>query len=156
MRIDLGLVLAIILEGILFVYYADTLFYRKREKYFCYAVIALGYAMHGCICIFGNVIVNALVFIAANFLSFVLCYHIDYKNALFQSAMLLLLSGASEWIVAYIPYFEIPSNPLMFSPTQSFILTMISAMLYLIEIMIVSHLFNSAKYSRYTPAAAMI
>ena len=33
MRIDLGLILAIILEYIFFIYYADTLFYRKRKKY---------------------------------------------------------------------------------------------------------------------------
>ena len=41
MRIDLGMVLAIIFEYIIFIYYADTLFYRKRNKYLCYAIIAL-------------------------------------------------------------------------------------------------------------------
>ena len=43
MRIDLGMVLAIIFEYIIFIYYADTLFYRKRNKYLCYAIIALVY-----------------------------------------------------------------------------------------------------------------
>ena len=33
MRIDLGMVLAIIFEYIIFIYYADTLFYRKRNIY---------------------------------------------------------------------------------------------------------------------------
>lgn len=31
MRIDLGMVLAIIFEYIIFIYYADTLFYRKKK-----------------------------------------------------------------------------------------------------------------------------
>lgn len=44
MRIDLGMVLAIIFEYIIFIYYADTLFYRKRNKYLCYAIIALEYS----------------------------------------------------------------------------------------------------------------
>lgn len=50
MRIDLGMVLAIIFEYIIFIYYADTLFYRKRNKYLCYAIIALVYIADLFIC----------------------------------------------------------------------------------------------------------
>lgn len=63
MRIDLGMVLAIIFEYIIFIYYADTLFYRKRNKYLCYAIIALVYIADLFICARGKIVVNTLTFV---------------------------------------------------------------------------------------------
>ena len=84
MRIDLGLVLAIVIEYILFIFYADTLFERKRNKWICYAIIALGHIANMISCMFGNVLLNSLTSISAYILSFLLCYNISLKNAVFQ------------------------------------------------------------------------
>lgn len=142
MRIDLGMILAIIFEYIFFIYYADTLFYRKINKYICYAVIALGYALHLGVCMFGNVFVNAFTAIIIHIVSFKLCYHISNKNAVFQSVLLDVINVASECIIIFIPRLGIsPNNVVSMTSSQSFILTLASRILYLIGIMIISRVF---------------
>lgn len=142
MRIDLGMILAIILEYIFFIYYADTLFYRKQNKYICYAIIALGYILHLAVCMFGNVIVNTLSAIIIHFICFKLCYHIGNKSAVFQSVLLDAMNVTSEYIIIFIPYLGIlPNDVVSMTPIQSFILTLASRIIYLIGIMIISRLF---------------
>lgn len=46
MRIDLGLILGVALSCIFFIYYADTLFYRKINKAACYCIIGAFYVAH--------------------------------------------------------------------------------------------------------------
>lgn len=68
-----------------------------------------------------------------------MCYHIGIKSALFQSVLLAVLSAASEFLVAFIPYIGIiPNSPVIMSPTQSLILTITSKLFYLIGAMIIS------------------
>lgn len=142
MRIDLGMILAIIFEYIFFIYYADTLFYRKRNKYICYTIIGLGYAFHLAVCMFGNVLINTFTVIIIHFICFKLCYHISNKSAAFQSVLLDAMNAASEYIIIFIPYLGIlPDNVVSMTPAQSFILTLASKVLYLIGIMIISHVF---------------
>lgn len=152
MRIDLGMILAIILEYIFFIYYADTLFYRKRNKYICYGIIALGYILHLGVCMFGNIVINALSAIVIHFICFKLCYHISNKSAAFQSVLLVAINSASEYMIAFIPYLGIiPNQYLLMTPAQSFILTLASKVLYLIGIMIISRLFcNKQNKVQYT------
>lgn len=97
MRIDLGIVLAIIFEYIFFIYYADTLFYRKRNKWFCYAIIAVFYIADLFICSRGNIIVNILTFIIIHLIIFGVCYRISWKSTLFQSVLLAAITSASEF-----------------------------------------------------------
>lgn len=142
MRIDLGMILAIIFEYIFFIYYADTLFYRKRNKYICYAVIALVYIADLFICSFGNIITNTLTFVAIHLIIFYVCYRISWKSALFQSILLAAITAACEFLVIFIPYVKIiPDNTLTMTPSQSLILTFASKLLYLIGIMIISRVF---------------
>ena len=139
MRIDLGLVLALVFEFIIFIYYADTLFYRKRNKYVCYTIIAIGYALDLVICMFGNIFLNISAFIVLHFVMFIFCYHISIKSALFQSVLLEALGAATEFLIAYIPYIGIvPTESLTITPVQSLILTISSKLLYLIGIMLIS------------------
>lgn len=154
MRIDPGLVLAIVFEYLIFIYYADTLFRKKRNKYFCYTVAAVGYFLYFWICVFGNVIINNISCITLNFVVFVVCYHVNAKSALFQSVLLAVLSAASEFLIAFMPYIGIvPNNPVTLSPTQSFILTITSKLLYLIGAMIISRALCKDK-SNIQPASA--
>lgn len=142
MRVDFGLVLAMIIEYVLFVYYADTLFYRKRNKYVCYAIIAAGYIIHFITCMMGNLIVNIIVSVLVSFIGFLLCYYITARTAAFQSIMLLALMFADECIVIAIPYLNITFQPIGYSPQQSFMLTIISRFIYMIEIMFLSRVFS--------------
>lgn len=146
MRIDLGLVLAIVIEYILFVFYADTLFYRKRNRYVCYLIIAVGYMLHMVSCMFGNVIINTITALTINFICFVLCYHINIKSALFQSTLLVALCATTEFGVIFIPNLGItPDKPSLITATQSIILTLTSRTLYLVGIMVLSRVFYKNK-----------
>lgn len=46
MRIDLGLILAIMLEAIFFIYYANSLYEMKNNKIWSYGAIVLLYALN--------------------------------------------------------------------------------------------------------------
>lgn len=148
MRIDLGLVLAIILECIYFIYYADSLFYRKKSKSSCYSAIIAGYLIHGIVCMFGNTLINIGVFIGVNFLIFSLCYHINYKNAIFQSVVLSVVSIATEFAVV-LGMIGLDLSKLNSTlPITSLILTIFSKSLYLIAIIALIRLFRNHKGSR--------
>ena len=120
MRIDLGMVLAIIFEYIIFIYYADTLFYRKRNKYLCYAIIALVYIADLFICARGKIVVNTLTFVVIHLVIFGVCYRISWKSALFQSILLAAITSACEFLVIFIPYIRIiPDNTIAMTSSQS-------------------------------------
>lgn len=157
MRIDFGLVLGIILEYIFFIYYAETLFYRKKKKYVCYFIIAINYLIHLFICMFGNMIINTIVFTGINVLSFLFCYHVTIENAILQSVILVVLSIAGELLIVFAPYFKIiPNNTIMMSAEQSLILTLAGKSFYLIGILLVNKLFyiDNKKYG--VPSVVMI
>lgn len=157
MRIDVGLVLGIVLEYIFFIYYADTLFYRKRNKYVCYTIIGAFYLLHLIICIFGIVSINLSVFTIINVLCFILCYHVNYKEAIFQAAILLIISTASEWMVVFIPHLGIkPDETLLMSAEQSLVLTLVSRTLYLIGILCVNKLFYKKAETYGTPSLILV
>lgn len=146
MRLDIGLILSIILEYIFFIYYADTLFYSKRSKISCCAIIMAGYILNFAICTFGNVILNTLTIITVHFLCFRLCYHISRKSAAFQIILLDSMNLAAECLIVFIPYIGIiPNQTVQMSSTQSFILTVASKALYLTGIMIISRVFCAGR-----------
>ena len=146
MRIDLGLVLGIVLECIIFIYYADALFTRKRNKLICRLVAVSGYAMHFVGCMFGNVTANVIIFIIINFVSLKWCYVINLKSAVFQSLVLVSVSSASEWIIIGFDFVGINANNLLaINDMQSMILTLSSKVIYIIEIMILLNLFSKRR-----------
>lgn len=143
MRIDLGLILAVIVEYIAFIYYSNTLFYRKKNLLFCSIVITLGYLVHFFICSFGNIVINTLTFFLLNISVFMLCFHVSSRTATFQSAILVILSAVCELATVYVGKFGITTNDLLsISATQSMILTLSGKTLYLIGIMILTHIFK--------------
>lgn len=157
MRIDLGLVLGIILECIIFIYYADALFTRKRNKLFCRLVAVSGYAMHFIGCMFGNVTANVIIFIIINFVSLKWCYVINLKSAVFQSLVLVSVSSASEWIIIGFDFVGINANNLLaINDMQSMILTLSSKVIYIIEIMILLNLFSKRRNKKDVPIMELI
>ena len=155
MRIDLGLILAVALEYIAFIYYSNTLFYRKRSIAFCGAVTIIGYTIHFIICIFGNVSVNLISFAALNIVLFISCFYISNKTAVFQGTILVLLSTVCELIANHVFKLGINTNNLIdVSATQSIILTVSGKTLYLVGIMILSYVFR--KDNKYTNIYSML
>lgn len=142
MRIDLGLVSAIVIEYIIFIFYAGALFYRKQNKYVCYLIIAAGYLCNMVSCMYGNMLVSTFISWITLVLSLKLCYHINIKGALFQGAILVLLCGGSEYLIVILPVFSfIPTEPLAMTWQQSTVLTLASRTIYLFLVMIVGRIF---------------
>lgn len=141
MRIDLGLILGVIVECIAFIYYSNTLFYRKRSKLFFAVAVTLGYAAHFVVCTFGNVVMNMLTYFLLHVTVFMLCFHIQRKTAVFQSMMLNLLTTLCEFASVYIWDLGINGTNLVdISAMQSMILTISGRSLYLIGIMILTYI----------------
>lgn len=155
MRIDFGLILAIAVEYVLFIYYADTLFDRKRPAYLCRTITAIGYIAHFVVCVFGNATANTLTFGIVNFICFMLCYAVSAKKAAFQSVLLMVLSSASEWILVAVPFLGIGTDLTEMTPLQSIILTLASKMLYATAIMFVSKLLIKTKDVNMTVSPAI-
>ena len=119
-----------------------SLFYRKKNKYLCYAIIALVYIADLFICARGKIVVNTLTFVVIHLVIFGVCYRISWKSALFQSILLAAITSACEFLVIFIPYIRIiPDNTIAMTSSQSLILTFASKLLYLIGIMIISRVF---------------
>lgn len=157
MRIDMGLVLGIVLECIIFIYYADALFTRKRNKLFCRLVAVSGYAMHFIGCMFGNVTANVIIFIIINFVSLKWCYVINLKSAVFQSLVLVSVSSVSEWIIIGFDFVGINANNILaINDMQSMILTLSSKVIYIIEIMILLNLFSKRRNKKDVPIMELI
>ncbi len=149
MRIDLGLILAVVLECISFIYYSNTLFYRKRSIVFCETIIIIGYMIHFIICIFGNTSINLITFVALNIVLFMSCFYINNKTAIFQGSILGFLSAVCELIANYVLKLGINENNLIdISATQSIIFTVSGKTLYLVAIMMLIYVFR--KNNKYT------
>ena len=142
MRIDFGLILGILLEYIYFVFYADTLFDSKMNKYTCRVLTGIGYLIHLVVCMFGNMPLNVLVFAVVNYILLTKCYYLKKINGIFQVFLLTVLSICCEAVAIFAPLFNIiPTDALALTDTQSFMLTIISKTLYLISIMIITWFF---------------
>ena len=151
MRIDLGLVLAIVIEYILFIFYADTLFERKRNKWLCYSIIALGHILNLISCMYGNVVISTISSLIIYIFCFLVCYNMSVKNAVFQGALLVAFVGGTEYFVICIPSFGvIPLEPSLMTPEQSILLTLMSRTLYLLAIMILTRFFAKQRQKQVT------
>lgn len=143
MRVDLGLILGILLEWIFFIYYADTIFYRKQSKPLCYGILFLGFFVHFLGCTLGNMPLNLTISIIINILGFWFCYHTKWQQAVVHGCLLVTLSLAGEGVVAFFPPIGVAlGNLKSLTPEQSLIITLVGKTLYLIGILLVKYLWN--------------
>ena len=157
MRMDAGLFLAILLEYLFFIYYADTLFYRKLSDPATYFIISAGYFVHLFGCMYANTSFNIAAFFVINILCFMLCYHIKFKDSVFQSIVLVILSVSSELVIAFLPNMAInPDNTAEINATQSLILTFASKTLYLVGLFVVGKMFSKDKQKIGVPSPILV
>lgn len=146
MRIDAGLITAIIIEWIIFIYYSNTLFYRKKSKLFFGVLSAALYFVHFWVCTFGNVIINITTYVLINYLLFIICFHIKNRTALYQSVLLSTLSGLLEFLtvaIAGLGMFE--KNSFTIMKDESAILTIYGKSLYFVSAVILAKFFKKKK-----------
>lgn len=143
MRVDFGLVLGILLEYILLIYYANTTFYAKDNYYKSSIVALVGYILLFAVGTFGYAFLSISAFFVINFLIFILCYDIGYRNAIFQSMALNIISIVGEYIIVFVLNVNINVNgKCQISPEQSLILSIISKIIYFIGIIIMKKLMD--------------
>ena len=141
MRIDLGLVLGVAIEFILFLYYANTTLYPKKNYYVSSAIALVGYVLIFAISIFAQAILNAIAFISINLIIFLFGYQISFKNAIFRSAMLTILIFLGEIMLAFILEIGLSTQDILnISFEKSMIITIAGKLIYFIGIIVIKML----------------
>lgn len=135
MRFDLGLILGVFCEFISFVYYANSTFYSKKDRFYKYMLTLMGYTLIFVITSLGYIALSVSAFFIINLMLFLICYEIDLKNAFFQSAVLNFLSVMSEYIISWLLNINIVfGDSVKIDEYQSLILTVTSKIIYFIGI----------------------
>ncbi len=144
MRIDFGLILCIILQYLIFTYYVDTIFHKKQKNSVYYTAAVVGYIVHGIICMFGNAVINIIVFAMVNVLIILLCCFGTWKKALFHGIILTVLSSLSEIAVVAIGIVKVDINNISVIPEiSSALLTVLTNLFYIIGAMILTAFFET-------------
>lgn len=149
MRIDIGLILGVAIEYIIMIYYANTTLYPKKNYYISSLVALVGYVAVFAVAMFGHPVLNNIFFTLINFLIFVSCYYINYRNAIFKSVILTSMSFLGEAIVIFIlrSGFGFEDN-LAISLEESILITIAGKLIYFIGIMLIKGLgHKKEKYS---------
>lgn len=147
MRMDLGIILCVLLEYIIMVYYTNTSFY-PRKSYLVSNLITLGgYALLPLAIMFGNLLLNQMLFVVVNFVVLFAGYRIGYKNVIFQSLVLSIISAMGELMVSAV--LEIgtdTSSVLNISLHESMIITIIGKLIYFIGVVIIKGIVKGKKH----------
>lgn len=143
MRFDFGLVLGIALECLFFIYYANSLFELKRNRYVCYTAIIMGYMINLISCMFFGGIINLIIFVITNFLLLQIFYDLEVRTAIFQSMLLAVFMLVGELIVIFVEFvdFNLLKTETI-SDMQSIEITAIGKLIYLIGIIILIHMMD--------------
>ena len=146
MTISIGYVLGHLGEFLLFVYFANTSFY-PRKNYSLSSIISLcGYIVLFIIGLYGMAPVSILAFFVVNIVLLVYAYNINLKSAIFYSLILDVLSCIGEYMVLYlsgIRYNIMDIRILPFVSDQKMLLTaIISKLIYLIGLQILKKFVN--------------
>lgn len=148
MRIDTGLVLGILLEYLLMLYFANTTFYPKTGYIKSGVISFAGYAILFAVNTAGYPAVSITVFFIINYLCIILGYNVNSKTAVYSSLLLDVLSVISEYVVLII--MKISYNftaPTVISPHQSFVLTVTSKLIYFVCLVLIKKIGKKQKNS---------
>lgn len=141
MRIDVGLVLGVAIECMIMIYYANSTLYPRKNYYISSIAAIVGYVAVFIVAIFGYPILNNIFFTFVNFLIFILCYNINYKNAIFKSVTLTVISFLGEAILIFILGFDFNVNGNQsVSIEESILITIAGKIIYFIGVIIIKYL----------------
>ena len=141
MRIDVGLVLGVAIECMIMIYYANSTLYPKKNYYISSLIAIVGYAIVFVVAIFGHAIFNNIILTLVNFFIFIFGYHINYKNAVYKSVVLTIISFLGEIMLMFI--LEIGINVydnLNVTLEKSILVTVAGKIIYFIGVIIIKYL----------------
>lgn len=146
MRIDIGLVMGIVMECVLFIYYANTTFKPHFKLWIVNALTGIGYALILSINIFCIPNISIIGFSLINFLLLKYLYKMNFKSALFHSIILNLLSVIGEYVIIFILGVEYNiRTPEMMNEQQSIILTITSKFIYFVGMLLIKSMVKKKK-----------
>lgn len=141
MRIDIGLILGVAIECMIMIYYANSTLYPKKNYYISSLIAIVGYAIVFVVAIFGHAIFNNIILTLVNFFIFIFGYHINYKNAVYKSVVLTIISFLGEIMLMFI--LEIGINVydnLNVTLEKSILVTVAGKIIYFIGVIIIKYL----------------
>lgn len=99
---SLGYVLGHTLEYVLFIYFASTSFYPRKNYIYSGVISLCGYAALFLVGLLGKAPVSILAFFVVNSILIVYCYNVKLSNAVFYSLILDALSCIGEYMILYL------------------------------------------------------
>ncbi len=144
MRIDAGLIFGISLECLLMIYYANTTFYPKYSYAKSIVATVISYFCLIWVNSVGYPVLSIVVYFMVNYLLLIALYEVNYKEAIYSSLLLNLLSIIGEYPVSVF-VINLKYNldrPIEITPNQSMVLTILSKLIFLVGIILVKKLRN--------------
>ena len=137
MHFDLTTFLTIVLEGLLFVYYADTVFSPRKRKLYSNLISIGGYcALLLVACLF-NPTLNVTFFVIVNFVVIYIGFQVSLKSAVVHTLALTVFMMLADFFMAFIIDYQIKDMSLLtLSRQETFIQLIGSKCIYLISIII--------------------
>lgn len=137
-----------VIEAVIALLYASTMFYPKKSGIFKFVLLATLYAGLFAVSFSENFILNTVFFLVANIVYFYTAYQTKWHSALFHAAILTVAMGFSELVVySLMTHFA----PDFFSNDSYFrnlaLLTVFSKILYYMITFVLAHLLQKGQKS---------
>lgn len=151
-----------LIEALILLQYASTLFKPKHRKYIEFPFLLFLYTIIYIISFVDNYFLNVAVFFLANYLFIFLMYYTNIQLALFHAAILTTIMSTSELIVFIIISHYTPdfyANNTYF--LNIVLLAVFSKFIYYLILCVLSHLFctekeNSNSYNKSTLVLSLV
>lgn len=131
MRIDAGLIIGIVLEFVIMLYFSNSTLKPKKNYYISATIAFVGYVILFILSLLNLIAVNIISFVIINFLIFIIGYRINLKTAIIRVAWLMLFMFVGESAVSYI--LKISFNlgfMINITPQQSMLITIGGKLIY--------------------------
>ncbi len=143
MRVDVGLVLGIAFEYIIFRCYSDALFNIRLIKWQRRLITAAGFLVYLLVCAWGVVPLNIGMSFILNYVLLRLCFRTTGRTAAIHAMLLAALSTLGEFLVMFSGVLGImPAEAGHMSWYQSFMLTALGKFLYLAGVVALMQMFK--------------
>lgn len=142
MTISMGYVLGHIFEFLLFSYFANTSFYSTKKNTTKTIISLCGYVILFGIGLLGKASISILSFFIVNAVLLKTCYGVKFKNAIFYSLMLDVLSCIGEYIIIYILGMRYGSSDFFVTSRQTMFISLGGKTIYLIGLLFLKKFVN--------------
>lgn len=139
---SLGYVLGHTLEYVLFIYFASTSFYPRKNYIYSGVISLCGYAALFLIGLLGEPVISILSFFVINNILLIYCCNIKFRNAVFYSLILDVLSCIGEYMMMYVLDLRYGESTAVFTRDHLMIISLGGKTIYFIGIRVLKHFVN--------------